>query len=110
MLFSEIVPTALSIQSTVGITFLSIVFTLLIFLVTATILRILIIKIATNKPFKEVFGAIYGKKVDFLTYSLFMVLVTTIILVMVLYIIPILCVFGYWLFECIRDLLMFWKQ
>ena len=106
MLFSEIIPTVLSIQSDAGIIFASIAFTALILLFITNVLKIIMIKLTTNKSFKEVFSMTFDSKADFLTFSFFAVLVIIILMIVILYIIPIIVLFGYCLFESIHEFLL----
>lgn len=106
MTFSEIIPTVLSIQTEPGIVITSVAFTALLMLLIANVLKIIMIKLTTNKSFKEVFNMTFDSKADFLTFSFFAVLVIIILMIVILYIIPIIVLFGYCLFESIHEFLL----
>lgn len=106
MTFSEIIPTVLSIQTEPGIVITSVAFTALLVLLIANAVKAVMIKLTTNKSFKEAFVKAYTETTDFLTFSLLAVLVFTIIVLLLFYIIPILVLFSYCLFEGIYEFLL----
>ena len=114
MLFSEIMPTVLSIPNDTVIQFISFFITVTILVSIPFVIVLLFVSRRTKTSVIDIITDKFGTspiphqyRSSFVLFSLF-VIFSTLLIVMILlfYIIPFIAVFGYWLFSVISDLLV----
>lgn len=115
MLFSEIMPTVLSIPNDTVIQFMSFFITVTILVTIPFVLVLLFTSYRTKTPVINIIADKFGAspipgpyRSSFVLFSLFIIFSTLLIsIVLLFYIIPLIAIFGYWLFNAIFDLLVF---
>lgn len=114
MLFNEIMPTVLSIPNDTVIQFISFFITTTIFVSIPFVIVLLFTSYRTKTPVINIIADKFGAspipgpyRSSFVLFSLFIIFSTLLIsIVLLFYIIPLIAIFGYWLFNAIFDLLV----
>lgn len=114
MLFSEIMPTVLSIPNDTVIQFMSFFITVTILVTIPFVIVLLFTSYRTKTPVINIIADKFGfspiekpYRSSFVLFSLFTIFSTLLIsIVLLFYIIPLIVIFGYWLFNAIFDLLV----
>lgn len=114
MLFSEIMPTVLSIPNDTVIQFMSFFITVTILVTIPFVLVLLFTSYRTKTPVVNIIADKFGAspiekpyRSSFALSSLFIIFSTLLIsIVLLFYIIPLIAIFGYWLFNAIFYLLV----
>lgn len=114
MLFSEIMPTVLSIPNDTVILFISFFITATIFVSIPFVIVLLFVSHRTKTSVIDIIMDKFGTspiprpyRSSFVLFSLFVIFSTLLIaMVLLFYIIPFIAIFGYWLFSAIFDLLV----
>lgn len=114
MLFSEIMPTVLSIPNDTVIQFISFFITTTIFVSIPFVIVLLFTSYRTKTSVVDIIMDKFGSspiekpyRSSFVLFSLFTIFSTLLIsIVLLFYIIPLIAIFGYWLFNAIFDLLV----
>ena len=114
MLFSEIMPTVLSIPNDTVIQFISFFITATIFVSIPFVIVLLFTSYRTKTSVVDIIMDKFGTspipgpyRSPFVLFSLFVIFSTLLIaMVLLFYIIPLIAIFGYWLFSAIFDLLV----
>lgn len=114
MLFSEIMPTVLSIPNDTVIQFMSFFITVTILVTIPFVIVLLFTSYRTKTPVINIIADKFGSspiekpyRSSFVLFSLFIIFSTLLIsIVLLFYIIPLIAIFGYWLFNAIFDLLV----
>lgn len=114
MLFSEIMPTVLSIPNDTVIQFMSFFITVTILVTIPFVIVLLFAAYRTKTSVVDIIMDKFGTspipgpyRSSFVLFSLFIIFSTLLIsIVLLFYIIPLIAIFGYWLFNAIFDLLI----
>ena len=114
MLFSEIMPTVLSIPNDTVIQFISFFITVTILVTIPFVMVLLFTSYRTKTSVVDIIIDKFGTspipgpyRSSFVLFSLFVIFSTLLIaMVLLFYIIPFIAIFGYWLFSAIFDLLV----
>ncbi len=114
MLFSEILPTVLNVPNDTTIQLISFLAAISIIVSIPFIVVLIMTSYKTKTPIAVIITDSFGTspipgpyRSSFVLFSLFVIFSTLLIaMVLLFYIIPLIAIFGYWLFSAIFDLLV----